>query len=53
MKAVTNFLKKCKKRTDKEFFIYTGVMLGIMLGIYFYAVYGGMSTAFTFAYAQF
>lgn len=38
---------------DKEFFIYTGVMLGIMLGIYFYAVYGGMSTAPAFTYAQF
>lgn len=44
---------KMKTKIDKKYVIYTLIFLGMLLTVYFYMIYGSMSTAPKFTYAQF
>lgn len=53
MKKFISFLKKTTKKISKEYLVYTGMFLALMIVIYCYVIYANMSNAPTFTYADF
>ncbi|MDY6037626.1 MAG: hypothetical protein SPI74_01300 [Eubacterium sp.] len=58
MKVLTNFLQKTiatakNHGVSKEFLTYTGIFLGLMVGLYLYMVFAGMAKAPNFTYSEF
>lgn len=53
MKKFTNFLQKSKQKINREYLVYTGIFLGLMLAIYLYMMFAGMASSPEFTYAEF
>ena len=50
---VTKISKKIKSLATKEYLIYTGMFLGIMLSVYIYMIFAGMASTPGFTYSEF
>ena len=57
MKGLTNFLQKkavaIKNKASKNYLMYAGIFVGIMVGLYLYMIFAGMAKAPNFTYSEF